>query len=100
MQHFKQSAIRPKAKPSAPVTTSLPDSIYLSEEEKKKFETNRFMEGLERVTLIGKGGNALVWLGKAHNQSLAVKQLCKQGNDQATLNEIQFFQLLASHPDP
>ncbi len=75
-------------------------SIYLSEEEKKKFETVRFMDGLDRLSLIGKGGNALVWLGKGPcGQSLAVKQLCKSGNDSATMNEISFYQLLAAHPD-
>lgn len=72
LQQFKQATIKPKAKAKAAVVSE--SSVYLSEEEKRKFDTTRFMEGLERVSLVGKGGNALVWLGRGPSgDSLAVK---------------------------
>lgn len=40
------------------------EEVYLGEEDTKKFAYRSFMQGMNKVRLIGKGGFALVYLAQ------------------------------------
>ena len=55
--------------------------IYLTDDEKTKFNCKGFISGFQKQELIGKGGFALVWLASCNNKKYAVKQQIRNQNE-------------------
>ncbi|KAL4506038.1 hypothetical protein ABPG72_013799 [Tetrahymena utriculariae] len=67
--------------------------VYLSDEDKKIYG-DRFLDGYQKLNLLGKGGFALVWLAKQYKTgiSVAVKQICKQNGSDSHIREMRINQ--------
>ncbi|KAL4480297.1 hypothetical protein ABPG74_020813 [Tetrahymena malaccensis] len=67
--------------------------VYLSDEDKKIYG-DRFLDGYQKLNLLGKGGFALVWLAKQYKTgiSFAVKQICKQNGSDSHMREMRINQ--------
>ncbi|EAR93546.4 Serine/Threonine kinase (macronuclear) [Tetrahymena thermophila SB210] len=67
--------------------------VYLSDEDKKIYG-DRFLDGYQKLSLLGKGGFALVWLAKQYKTgiSFAVKQICKQNGSDSHMREMRINQ--------
>ena len=64
--------------------------MLLSDQEKQQYG-NRCPPGYQKIKILGKGGIAVVWLGKKDDQLVAMKQFPKKSGhaDSSAMLELQ-----------
>lgn len=83
---------------AAPAAPQKKKSVFLLDSEKAQYG-DRTCKGFDKLDLLGKGGCALVWLGReqATGKKVAMKQFAKSKNDSSEQTgkvETQVFKIL------